>query len=230
MDDAKTEVRLLLGPPGTGKTTYGPDVAVQLGKRSGKRWLYLDNEWGFTRKQRVRCSRRSNIPLDTPEFTDVFGIAGREAYQDLIANVARQGINVLATAPFEDMVYESNGLPRYQELKEVVFSEFDFGVAYILLWPSARPVLNSQTILTDPSMLEIESIVRDRLFDRSVNDSDQRILDTPKLKLEDYYRQRAALVLRTIERFQLPLVKIEPDQERASTIERIVGALVAPAA
>ena len=226
--DSKPELRLLCGPPGSGKTTIEEAVAARLELSSNKRWIYFDNEWHFTRKMRVRCAQQSKIALDTPEYTEAFGLLGREGYQELLVHLARQRLNILATAPFEDLTYESGGQPRYRELVDSVFAAFEFKLVYILLWPASMPVLNSQSVLTDPSMDEIESIVHARLFNRSVNDTAQRMLDMPKLRMPNYYRQRASLVLKSVEQFGLPLVKIYPEEAMESIVERVTRALSAP--
>lgn len=206
----------------------GPRVASKLGAATGKLFTYVDNEWVFTRKQRVNCSRASKIPLDSPEYTKAFGLAGREAYQGLIANLARQNINVLATAPWEDLGYESNGVPRYTELTEIVFAEFQLRIVYILLWPESNPDLDFENVMTHESMLEIEQIVHDRLFDRSLNDTDQRTLDLPKLRTKTYYRERAALVLDSVARFNVPLVKIFPNDAPDQVVDKVVAAFTSP--
>ncbi len=223
-----TTVALCMGPPGTGKTTYQRLVAQRLAELSGQKWLYVDNEWHFTRKMRVQCSRRSGIALDTPEYTEAFGLLGREGYEELIAHLAAQGVNVLATAPYEDLNYQHDGRTKYQFLVDTAFPQFTLKMVYLLLWPTSMPELDSTSVLTDPSMEEIEKLVHQRLFDRASHENAQRVLDMPKLRLPDYYRKRAALVLRTVETCGVPLVKIRPNDGTKDIVDRIAAALIAP--
>lgn len=217
-----TEVIGLGSPPGTGKTLVGPLVAERLTARTGKKWIFVDNEWGFTPEMRVECSLRSGLALDTPEFARAFNRLGQIAFQAMIVKLASQGVNVLFVGPFEDltaMIGDKNVL----QVLQAQFAAFKFLFHYLLLWPDEA---RSEEIADPAIMVEVESEIRRRLLDRGAEGSIQRQLDAPKIADASYYQKRALKVINSAKELNLEITRSSVGERPESVADSIAEALL----
>lgn len=219
----QTEVVGIGAPPGTGKTVIGPMVASLLSEATGKKWIFWDNEWGFTPEMRVECSVRSGLALDTPEFARAFNRLGQIAFQAAIVKLASQGVNVVFVGPFEDLTAKI-GDKNVLEVLQAQFAAFAFRFHYLLLWPDEA----TADEISDPKiMADVESEIRRRLEERGAEGSIQRHLDGPKIANPRYYQERALKVINSAKQLNLGITRASIGQRPDSIANEIVTALLA---
>ena len=191
-------------PPLTGKTTVLPLLRSRLGLSS----IVLDNEVnGFTKAMRVKCAEASGLVLNSPDFAGQFNLRGQLDYQASARGLAESGHNVVMSGPFEDLTPDIAGRPLLQHMAHVDFARFNLDTVHATLWPDNDEHYTSENVGTAAGWEDIEEEIQNRRIGRDDDGGPQTKLDADKCG-KTYYRDRVALVLRTIERFGTPHVKI----------------------
>lgn len=216
------KVLLLGAPPLTGKSTMLESLRNALGVTTGERWLTLDNEDVFTMGMRVLCSEASGVDLAAPEFKR-FNREGQLAYQRLARKLALQGCNVVMPGPFEDLSPLVEGKPLLHLMQEQ-FAPVELIARYVLLWPAGDEPLDAGSILTSPAMVPVEEEIQRRRLQRSDGEGPQAKLDADK-QSSDYYRQRAARVLRSALALNIPVIQARIGEAPALIARRVADSL-----
>jgi hypothetical protein len=159
------------------------------------------------------ASEANRIPLDTPEFAKVFNLPAQLRFQSIIRHVADQGIMVIATAPFENMFGEVQGVPLWTKMQTQDFTDYDIGLCYVLLTGEEQ---------------QVEAEIKQRLLTRGVRKHEfyQAKLDEPKIADPAYYSKRSALVHKSVATFGFPLVQTSIQEDPKSAALRIARVIV----
>ena len=192
----------LSGAPGVGKTTALAELMKLLEEEPPiDPVLIEDNEWGFSMEMRKLCAEKSGLLLNSPDFVKAFNLRGQLDYQAACRKRAEQGFTVVMPGPFEDLTPQ---IPVGQEripLFRKMLVDFDDCLEFYQLLLVPRDVeITSANVMEEPSMLEVEAVIQDRLASRAGNGEAQVLLDSDK-HAPDYYRQRLKKQLITSETF-----------------------------